>query len=81
MIAKALQREEHAAANELRTLETRRLDALQASVWDRAMDGDLAAAAAALRIIAARCRLMGLDARVLLDQEARPRTVVVPPTE
>ncbi len=45
---------------DLQHLEAERLDALQHALWAKAMDGDLPALAAILRIIQARCRLYGL---------------------
>ena len=40
--------------------EGARLDALQQALWAKAMEGDLPAAAAVVRIIQTRCRLYGL---------------------
>lgn len=67
------------AVDKLRSLEVQRLDALQVALWHKAMAGDVIAAQAAIRIIASRCRLLGLLGGGLhLDLETRPRTVVVP---
>jgi hypothetical protein len=77
-VSKALREQQVDAVESLRELETARLDALQVGIWDRAMSGVPAAAQAALRIILARFRLLGLDAISLIDEPARPRTVVVP---
>ena len=38
-----------------------RLDRLQMGLWDRAVDGDVQAALAILKIIEQRCRLLGLE--------------------
>lgn len=46
----------------LRDLEARRLDELQLAVWRRALAGEAAAIEAALRIMARRARMLGLDA-------------------
>ncbi|EWS99639.1 hypothetical protein N865_21725 [Intrasporangium oryzae NRRL B-24470] len=75
-VSKALQGRTHEAVDSLRDLETARLDALQHGVWDRAMNGDVEAARAALRIIVARCRLLGLDAASLIREPDRSRTLV-----
>ena len=48
-------------AGELRRLEAARLDRLQAAVWDKALEGNLAAVDRALAIGARRARLLGLD--------------------
>lgn len=47
---------------ELRRLEQMRLDDLQTAVWERAINGDLAALDRCLAIMERRARLMGLDA-------------------
>ena len=44
-----------------RRLETQRLDALQVTLWDRAVSGDTAAGHEVLQVIRTRCRLLGLD--------------------
>jgi hypothetical protein len=44
-----------------RRLETQRLDALQVTLWDRAVSGDTAAGHEVLHVIRTRCRLLGLD--------------------
>ena len=49
------------AVDQHRALELARLDALQASLWDRAEAGDVKAVNAVLRIIDQRSRLLGLD--------------------
>ena len=47
-------------ADLLRTVEVDRLNALQVPLWDKALEGDLAAATAVVKIIDARCRVLGL---------------------
>lgn len=44
-----------------RNVEIARLDALQAAIWPDALDGDVTAVDRVLKVIAARCRLLGLD--------------------
>ena len=46
-----------------RRLESERLDALQPSLWEKAMGGEITAADQVIQIISARCRLLGLDLR------------------
>ncbi len=60
VVQQALSQRVEEGVAELRRLEQERLDALQASLWDRALAGDLRAIRAALRIIEGRCRLLGL---------------------
>ena len=62
-----------AERRELLNLEVTRLDALQAAVWDDAMTGDVRAVEAALKLVQARSKLLGLDT----DQSATSTTVVV----
>lgn len=44
-----------------RALELDRLDALQDALWDDAISGDMTSVDRVLKIITARCRLLGLD--------------------
>lgn len=48
-------------AAELRRIEVARLDRLQASLWKRAVEGDVAAAKQCGVFIQQRCALLGLD--------------------
>ena len=57
----ALAAERAEAVDELRQLECERLDRLQASMWDAALEGDIASVDRVLKVIAARVRLLGLD--------------------
>lgn len=50
------------SADELRQVETERLDQLQRAVWGDALKGHLGAVDKALRIVDRRARLLGLDA-------------------
>ena len=76
IVHQALARDTTEAVGTLQELEVARLDALQAALWDQAMDGDVAAAQAAMRIISARCRLLGLYGQTS-PQGFTPRTVVL----
>ena len=57
----ALAAEQAEAVEELRMLELARLDALQRSCWDAALEGDIASIDRILKIVQARVRLLGLD--------------------
>jgi transposase-like protein len=72
----ALARDTTEAVGTLQELEVARLDALQAALWDRAVEGDVAAARTAMRIIIARCRLLGLY-DLTPPERFVPRTVVL----
>lgn len=60
-VAALLDRVESDAADELRLLEGRRLDLLQAAVWPSALEGHLPAVDRVVRISERRARLFGLD--------------------
>lgn len=60
-VAALLDRVESDAADELRVLEGRRLDMLQAAVWPSALEGHLPAVDRVVRISERRARLFGLD--------------------
>ena len=77
IVHQALARDRVEAVETLQQLESARLDALQVAVWDKAMNGDSAAAQAVVRIITARSRLMGLDG-IAGAEHRGPRTLVVP---
>lgn len=65
MVARVLERTRNDAdtgANELRRLETERLDALQVALWGLASKGDAGAIDRILKIMERRARLLGLDA-------------------
>jgi hypothetical protein len=79
MVSDALKAQTVEAVDQLRSLEVERLDKLQLGVWQKAMDGDVPSAILAIRVIMARCRLLGLEGPAQIRFEARPRTVVVPP--
>lgn len=67
-VQKALSHRTAEAVEELRTLEVDRLDALQVALWSRALDGDLPAVNAIVKIIRERVRLLGLDRHVQLER-------------
>ncbi len=60
-VSAALRAQQAEAVDELRALEVERLDALQRSCWDAALEGDIASVDRVLKVIAARVRLLGLD--------------------
>ena len=60
-VTKALRERVDSAVDEYRQLELARLDALQASLWDKAMSGDIASANTVLKVMGQRARLLGLD--------------------
>ena len=60
-VSAALRARQAEAVDELRVLELERLDALQRSCWDAALEGDIASVDRVLKVIAARVRLLGLD--------------------
>ncbi len=69
-----------AGVDALRSVESARLNALQAALWPDAMAGDVSAVQAVLKIVMQRCRLVGLvDPRPAAPEPERPRSVVVPP--
>ena len=68
------------AVDQLRSLEVERLDRLQFAVWQKAMEGDVPSAAVVIRVVMARCRLLGLEGPGMpAIADPRSRTVVVPP--
>lgn len=60
-IAQALKRQPPSPADELRELESKRMDRLIRALWTRAMRGDLQAIDRILHIMVRRARLLGLD--------------------
>ena len=79
MVHQALAQETTEAVDRLRELEVARLDALQAALWDQAMAGDVDAGQAAMRLVLARCRLLGLYGQkpTGLNASWQPTTVVL----
>ena len=70
IVQKGLADREADGVDELRFVEQQRLDALQSAVWERAMEGHVPSVEAALGILKARMRLLGL----MGGSEARPCT-------
>ena len=77
---KVLADRQDAAVAEHRALEMQRLDRLQMGLWDRAVDGDVQAALAILKIIEQRCRLLGLEQPSWATRKASagPRSIIAP---
>ncbi len=62
LVVRALDRTVSEPANELRTLECARLDALLQALWPKAMEGNPRSVEVALQVMERRARLLGLDA-------------------
>ena len=60
-VQRALRDRAFEAVDEYREMELSRLDALQSACWEHALDGDLRAVEAVLRVMQQRARLLGLD--------------------
>ena len=69
------------AVDNLQHLEGAHLDALQQALWAKAMEGDLPAVAAIVRIIQARSRLYGVTGRGTNPRPPAPQTAVLSPEE
>lgn len=72
VVAQALASREAESVDLLRQVELDRLNDVHAALWPKAMAGDLDAVMALLRVIEARCRLLGLygDGRPTESQAA-----------
>ena len=68
-VTRALERTFREPTKDLREIEARRLDALQAAVWDAATNGSVHAIDRVLKIIDARARLFGLYAPTKVDHK------------
>lgn len=77
--ARPIARTQSAAVENRPQLEGERLDALPQSLWEKAMEGDAVAATAIIRVIVARCRLLGPTFESVLSRSAKTATVVVSP--
>ena len=75
IVQKGLAEGEAQSADTLRFVEQQRLDALQCAVWDQAMNGHVPSVGAALGILKARMRLLGLAGAKEADC-AQAQTVV-----
>jgi hypothetical protein len=67
-------REERAQVEELRFVESQRLDRLQVAVWAQAIAGDPRAVEAALKVMDRRAKLFGLDASKQMEIAFTRRT-------
>lgn len=79
IVREALEAQQAQGVELLREVEVRRLDALQVSLWDAAMAGDIEAVTACLKIILARIKVLGL-AEPDVDKRSRcqqPQTVIL----
>jgi hypothetical protein len=77
-VTKALAEREAQDIDDLRAVECSRLDAVQAAYWEKAMAGDVRAAALVLRVMDQRERLLGLSgARNNSGGDDGPRTMIV----
>lgn len=65
-------------ADELRALESERLDALLAGIWEQATHGDLDCLDRALKIMARRAALLGLDAPARADIRTSDQPLLPP---
>lgn len=63
-VERGIQRTLQEPADELRVLETDRLDRLQTALWPGAMEGDEKKALAILKLMERRSKLLGLDVPV-----------------
>lgn len=61
LVGRTLRQAENRAVEELRQLETARLDRAQAAIWTKVLDGDYRAIDTFLRISRRRADLLGLD--------------------
>jgi hypothetical protein len=79
IVQSALQAEQADNVEALRQLEVTRFDAMQAALWSRAEAGDLDAVDQCVRIIIARCRVLGLlsPARRNRVKCRQPQTVIM----
>lgn len=78
-VATAIKDITRAPAEELRTLELERLDALMLAVWNKAKAGDYKAVDTVLRIMDRRAKYLGLDApvRVAASTELSVKDVTI----
>ncbi len=76
IVQKGLAASEAQSVDTLRFVEQQRLDALQCAVWERAMNGHVPSVEAALGILKARMRLLGL-AGGETGSCTQPQTVVL----
>lgn len=77
LVSRTLQRAENETANEMRAVESARLDRAQAAIWSRVLEGDTKAIDTYLRISARRARLFGLEAPTQIAVAMSVRTEMV----
>lgn len=78
-VKRALDRTEREPADALRTLESERLDQLWQRAYLLALNGDLAAAATAMKIMERRAKLLGLDAPAKTELSGANGVPLTPP--
>jgi len=66
---RALLRTLQEPADQIREFETARLDRLISGVWEKALNGEIPAIMAVLKILERRAKLLGLDAPSKVQQE------------
>jgi hypothetical protein len=76
-VAAALRELPREGAEELRALDAERLDTLWRASFPAALEGDLAALDACLKILARRSRLLGLDAAAQKETPEAPAPTAV----
>lgn len=77
IVQKGLAKREADSVDTLRFVEQQRLDELQYAVWERAMQGHIPSVGAALHILKARVRLLGLVDAGESGTCTQPQTVVL----
>ena len=76
VVNNALRERVDEGVEEYRETELARLDALQAALWDKAMEGDSSAVTTILKVMGHRSKLLGLETAVQ-EGTTTPRTVVI----
>jgi hypothetical protein len=72
LLQRALRRRPAEMVDELRALDSARLDALTMAVWPKALTGDVKAAGTMLKILERRAKMFGLDREVTSSIDADP---------
>ena len=72
-LKRAMERNTIEGTDQLRALECGRLDKMQAAIWPQVLRGDAEAVRTVIRIMQRRALMMGLDAPIKIDIEARIR--------
>lgn len=71
LVAEALEHVIVGEVEELRALESSRLDAAQEAIWPKVLKGNINAIDSFLRLSARRARLLGLDAPLAISMDLR----------